>query len=215
MADLDWSLPDFNTGGPSGTFMKGGSPDYVPMPDYMQFDYQTGEWVDTRSDVGTEPGWSNATTQVPGVAQPYSGGLPNFFKDLPSQFGNISPVGMAALIKMFGNANFQNAPTKEYTQTPGVKGTYEDITDETGKVTGQKELTPEIPAVMKNTSWAIPDLPSAQAYKQMQAGGALSPFEAYLDLQGEAIKQQFMNQAKAAWAPSTQRSPVEWRIPKI
>ena len=200
---MSWGVPDSFTVNPGDW---GGAPYGNPVESTTAS--STSFFSDPNVDptTGNYGGWSNAQSTVPSQVNPYAGGLPNFFRDLPSQFGNISPVGMAALINMFGNANFQNAPLKTYTQTPEVKA--KGATDTAPAVEGT-------PAVEKQTSWVMPDLPSAQTFKQMQAGGAQSPFEAYLDLQGEAIKQQFMNQARAAWAPSEQRRPAEWRIPKM
>jgi len=170
-----------------------------------QDESKTGDWQNVPNMQGWQTGWA----KPPMKAQPQYGNLPSYFTNLPTDMGAISPLGYAALMRLFQNVPMEGAPVQSYVKEPGEKAS--ESVDESGKPV----VTEATPAVKADTAWARPQLPSAQSYKRMEAGGALNPLEAYLDLQGEAIKQQYMQQARAAWAPQSQRTPAQWRIPKM
>ena len=151
------------------------------------------------------PGWTTGGTQVPGIKQQAYGTVPSYFANLPQSMGAISPLGMAALMRLFGNVGYANAPMKEYTQTPGAPAQAATPT------------APSVPAtepVMAETGWATPSPASAQDYRKMQAGGAWPALQSFMQLAGETVMQQFLQQMQSMWAPQQKQEAPQWQVPK-
>ncbi len=183
----------------------------------MAYDWSspgTGLWNAPLWGVGTEPslptdpafvgsGWSDVNTQVPGQANPQFGTIPSYFSNLPPGMSTISPLGMAALMRMFGNVQ-QGSVMKQYPVGEGTPAVMQ----------GDKEITSAVPAPTKETGWATPEPASAQDFRKMQAGGAWPALQAFMDLAGNAVKEQFMAQMQSMWAPQQKKEAPGWKVPK-
>ena len=151
------------------------------------------------------PGWTSGGTQVPGQKLPRFGTVPSYFNNLPQGMGAISPLGMAALMRLFGNVDYAGLQMKTYTQTPGTPAT---------PATPTEPSVPAVEPVTAETGWATPDAASAQDYRKMQSGGAWPALQSFMQLAGETVMQQFLQQMQSMWAPQQKQEAPQWQVPK-
>jgi len=152
-----------------------------------------------------ELGWTTGGTQVPGQKLPQFGTIPSYFANLPTGMGAISPLGMAALMRLFGNVDYAGSQMKTYTQTPGAPAQ---------PATPTTPSAPAVEPVMAETGWATPAAASAQDYRKMQTGGAWPALQSFMQLAGETVMQQFMQQMQSMWAPQQKQEAPQWQVPK-
>lgn len=148
---------------------------------------------------GTDPyGWmepDSVLSWIPGQS-------PQMRRDvnIPQYFTRptttLSPYANAVLANLFPtvSSNWQNMPTAQWIMSPAT-------TDKEGNVTKEAQTG--------NTVITNPVLPSAQAYRRLQASGAMPQFQNYLGLvgQNQAPEAQTMYGEKVAAEAKGEATP--------